>query len=57
MPVDCLSSADSQMIVSDRTLLGTSKRPAIATSRSNQSVADSSAGQSSGDFDKETPPR
>lgn len=59
MPVDCLPSADSQMI-SDRALLGTSKRPAIAASRSNQSVADSSAEtwrQSSGDSDKETPPK
>lgn len=41
-PEDCLLSADSQMIVSDRALLGASDDQQSA-SRSNQSVADSSA--------------
>lgn len=42
MPEDCLPSADSQMIASDRTLLGASDDEQSAT-RSKQSVAGSSA--------------
>lgn len=58
MPEDCLPSADSQMIASDRTLFGASDGQQSA-SRRNQSVAGSSAEETviRCESDKETPPR